>query len=261
MWRSRLADSFCTARSRFSSGEVASVFLVSAEAIARGSATCEIRVMKDFGRRKFLSGASAVGAAIAAGSSLVDDDAEAQLRAPQIVSEWGPTPKVLTVWRFKVQLPRILEVQPTVTWSGSGTFQSMGPTQCLATFQAPGPNTIRAAFPKSLGLPPISLSVVAKDADLYARLGSQAAGAHDDHGCPACPHPVQGMFVQGMADLTIRGRPAVHVGHKGVHKACCGPNTFELETGDPEVLVNGKALGIVGSRTKHCGGEGRIIVL
>ena len=75
------------------------------------------------------------------------------------------------------------------------------------------------------------------------------------------PSPGIGIFVNGMPDLNIRGKPAVHVGHTGTHAACCGPGLFELATGDPEVLVNGKALGTIGSLTKRCGGQGRIVAL
>ena len=210
------------------------------------------------GRRGFISGASAIGAAVVAGSGLVAEDADAQVEAPQIVSAWGATPKVLTVWRFKVLLPRMIASSTSVSWSGTGTFKPDGPTTCLATFKAPGHNTVNATIVRDLVTQTVTLNVVAKNADLYARMSSHVECPADAHGCPACPHPVSGKFIEGMPDLSIRGLPVVHVGHKGVHAACCGPNTFELAAGDPEVLVNGKAVGIVGSRTKHCGGDGRI---
>jgi uncharacterized Zn-binding protein involved in type VI secretion len=49
------------------------------------------------------------------------------------------------------------------------------------------------------------------------------------------------------------------VGDNGVHAACCGPNTFVIEEGDPEVLIDGRPAARVGDSTRHCGGFGHLV--
>ncbi len=89
-----------------------------------------------------------------------------------------------------------------------------------------------------------------------ARLGDKAR-AVDAHGCPGCAHVVSGPATQGSGDVTVNGKPAVRKGDRGVHAACCGPNTWQADGGSNTVIINGKAAFRVGDKTSHCGGIGR----
>jgi hypothetical protein len=44
-----------------------------------------------------------------------------------------------------------------------------------------------------------------------------------------------------------------------VHASCCGPNSFTILEGDPEVLIEGKPAARFGDKTKHCGGIGNLV--
>ena len=59
------------------------------------------------------------------------------------------------------------------------------------------------------------------------RLGDKSNVPVDAHGCPACPHPAVGPAIVGSPDVMVNKRPALRVGDKGIHAACCGPNTWE----------------------------------
>jgi len=91
-----------------------------------------------------------------------------------------------------------------------------------------------------------------------ARLNDTGKCRADAHGCPACPHSVQGPIIIGSEDVFINGRPAARVGDGGIHGVCCGPNTFEIKMGSSSVFINGKKAARKGDMTKHCGGVGTI---
>ena len=80
----------------------------------------------------------------------------------------------------------------------------------------------------------------------------------DAHGCPGCPHPVQGPATSGAKTVHVHGKPAVRVGDKGSHTACCGPNTWTASKGSTTVIILGaKAHRKVPSDIDtHCGGIG-----
>ena len=80
----------------------------------------------------------------------------------------------------------------------------------------------------------------------------------DAHGCPACPHPCKGPAITASANVMIQGREALRVGDRGVHSACCGPNTWEVIEASAQVYVNGMPLVRVGDRTQHCGAIGKM---
>ena len=80
------------------------------------------------------------------------------------------------------------------------------------------------------------------------------------HGCPACPHPVQGPILQGSVTVFINGLPAARVDDIGVHAACCGPNMYEIKMGSSTVFIDGKAAARKDDMTLHCNiGNGKII--
>jgi hypothetical protein len=59
--------------------------------------------------------------------------------------------------------------------------------------------------------------------------------------------------------VNINGKPALRVGDKGTHAACCGSNTWKAVKGAPRVLINGRAVHRIADKTQHCGGSGRLI--
>lgn len=91
------------------------------------------------------------------------------------------------------------------------------------------------------------------------RLGDKSSVAADAHGCPACPHPCIGPVIVGSPDVNVNMRPATRVGDKGVHAACCGPNTWEATKGSGTVFINNKAAHRLADQDKHCGGMGQMI--
>lgn len=92
------------------------------------------------------------------------------------------------------------------------------------------------------------------------RLSDKAACPADKHGCPACPHPTFGPAVNGSTDVFINKLAAIRLDDPGIHMACCGPNQWQVAKGSPTVYVNGKPLARMGDKTKHCGGDGTLIV-
>jgi len=80
----------------------------------------------------------------------------------------------------------------------------------------------------------------------------------DAHGCPACPHPCKGPAITASANVFIQGKEALRVGDRGVHSACCGPNTWVVIEASAQVHVNGQPLVRVGDRTQHCGAIGKL---
>ena len=94
-----------------------------------------------------------------------------------------------------------------------------------------------------------------------ARVGDHAKGDPHAHGCPACPHPVQGPILTGCATVLINGLPAARVSDIGVAAACCGPNMYEIKMGSNTVFIDGKAAARKDDMTLHCNtGNGKIIM-
>jgi uncharacterized Zn-binding protein involved in type VI secretion len=92
-----------------------------------------------------------------------------------------------------------------------------------------------------------------------ARLGDKSQVPVDAHGCPACPHSCVGPSIVGSPDVLVNGRPAIRVGDKGVHAACCGPNTWTAQMGSSTVMINNKQAHRLNDMDQHCGGVGRMI--
>jgi uncharacterized Zn-binding protein involved in type VI secretion len=92
------------------------------------------------------------------------------------------------------------------------------------------------------------------------RVNDKAFCPADAHGCPACPHPVQGPAIAGSPNVLVNGMPALRVGDAGVHAACCGPNQWKAAKGSGTVFINDIPAHRLGDTTAHCGGVGNLIV-
>ena len=90
------------------------------------------------------------------------------------------------------------------------------------------------------------------------RLGDKSHNPADVHGCPACAHPVTGPAISGSPDVIINNKPALRVGDKGIHAACCGSNSWEATAGSGSVKINNQAVHRMGDGTQHCGGAGNL---
>ncbi|GMV43599.1 MAG: hypothetical protein AMXMBFR64_53150 [Myxococcales bacterium] len=80
----------------------------------------------------------------------------------------------------------------------------------------------------------------------------------DGHGCPGCPHGVQGPATGGSPDVMVNGQPALRVGDPGVHGGCCGPNTWVAAKGSGTVFINGISAHRKDDMQTHCGGIGQL---
>ena len=91
------------------------------------------------------------------------------------------------------------------------------------------------------------------------RIGDNSNVPVDAHGCPACPHPAVGPAIQGSPDVLVNKMPAVRVGDKGVHAACCNTNQWTAQAGSATVFINNKKAHRMGDSDTHCGGTGQMI--
>jgi uncharacterized Zn-binding protein involved in type VI secretion len=177
------------------------------------------------------------------------------------------SPKILTRgWpmtaHVRVELPGVRgDVGSDIRWEGSGTVSRTGPQTWAPSFPKPGPNFVRLSLQIRERVYSSTFWFQAKDANLYARVGSLAQCPADAHGCPACPHPVRGPLFEGVPDVQIDGKLVARVGDRGIHAACCGPNMFTVTTGDPEILISGRPVPRLRDGTRHCGGVGQIVSL
>ena len=91
------------------------------------------------------------------------------------------------------------------------------------------------------------------------RMGDLGRCPADGHGCPRCPHDVQGPATAGSADVLVNGRQALRVGDPGDHAGCCGPNRWQATDGAPAVFINGRRAHRRGDAQAHCGGDGALV--
>jgi len=91
------------------------------------------------------------------------------------------------------------------------------------------------------------------------RIGDKAFAAACNHGCPICPHPVQGPGVQGSMDVLVNGLNALRLDDPGIHSPCCVLNTWKAAAGSGTVLINDKPAHRLGDKTQHCGGTGNLV--
>ena len=85
-----------------------------------------------------------------------------------------------------------------------------------------------------------------------ARVSDLSKGDPHAHGCPACPHTVQGPIIQGSPTVFINNLPAARVNDMGVSMICCGPNIYQLSKGSSTVFIDGQAAVRKGDDIKQC---------
>ncbi len=90
------------------------------------------------------------------------------------------------------------------------------------------------------------------------RLGDKAKCEADAHGCPKCPHTVEGEATKGSEDVDVNYKAALREGDEGVHAGCCGKNKWDAQTGSWTVYINNKMAHRKGDVTVHCGGIGEL---
>lgn len=146
-----------------------------------------------------------------------------------------------------------------VKWSGSGTFTPSTGPETRPVFNSDGNNFIVMTFEYEGVTYSETFNVFTVNPELYAAVGDIAYCPADAHGCLACPHSVEGPILQGSPTVKIGDAPAARKGDNGIHMDCCGANTFVINSGDPNVLIDGKpAARFNDDKTKHCGGFGKI---
>jgi uncharacterized Zn-binding protein involved in type VI secretion len=59
--------------------------------------------------------------------------------------------------------------------------------------------------------------------------------------------------------VLVNFRPALRVGDKGIHAACCGPNMWTAVKGSGSVFINNMPAHRMGDTDQHCGGVGTLI--
>jgi uncharacterized Zn-binding protein involved in type VI secretion len=91
------------------------------------------------------------------------------------------------------------------------------------------------------------------------RVGDKSKVPADAHACAACPHTAVGAAVSGSPNVNVNRLPALRASDKGVHTACCGPNTWVAVQGSSSVFINSLAAHRKGDSDQHCGGMGQLI--
>ena len=93
-----------------------------------------------------------------------------------------------------------------------------------------------------------------------ARLNDLANCPSDSHGNICCPHDVTGPATAGSPNVFTNGLNALRLNDPGVHSQCCGSNTWNCAAGSSIVFINGLPAVRKGDATKHCGGDGTVII-
>ncbi len=91
------------------------------------------------------------------------------------------------------------------------------------------------------------------------RLGDRSKAPADAHGCPGCPHNVQGPAVTGSHSVFVNNKPALRVTDTGLHAPCCGPNIWQAAMGSCTVFIDYLPAHRKGDLDVHCGGVGKLI--
>ncbi len=199
---------------------------------------------------------------------------------PELIFPLGKSPKIFnkgwtlgTRFIIKGKNGKDIDLSNKIKWTGTGTFSPSTGKEVHPVFTTTGKNKIILTVVyenKKYQAQYVAEVVNALD---YARVGSMADCPADAHSCPGCPHHVRGPVTTGNIRVLIEGKPAACVGDRGTHEAyfdvkassaysgCCGPNSFIIAEGDPDVLIEGKPVAKLGSVTQHCGGMGKIFLL
>ncbi len=206
-------------------------------------------------------------------SDVEDDGDEPEEEAPppappilELTYPVGRSPKVfVNGWVFGARCilrpgtDQELDVSDQVQWSGTGTFYPQMGERARPTFQAAGANTITLTYEEAERKIVRNFDVEAVATTGYVYVGCKSQVPADVHGCPACPHDCVGPLTSGSPLVQINGEPAGRVGDTGTHASCCGPNTWTVRTGDPEVVIDGRHAAYADSEIEHCGGDGYML--
>jgi uncharacterized Zn-binding protein involved in type VI secretion len=190
-----------------------------------------------------------------------EDTADAGPAVISLTYPAGRSPTVFTTgWLFGASCTVDgKDYSDQVKWSGSGSFSPDMGTRSRPSFDAEGANTITLSIKIDDKDYSHTYSVNAKSPRGYACVGMLARCLADGHGAPMDPTNVVGPITTGSSHVLVNGKPAARVGDVGIHYACSGANTFEIVSGDPAILIDGRVAAWIGSSTKHCGGMGTII--
>lgn len=175
----------------------------------------------------------------------------------------GESPKVFQKgWVFGAKLltKRGKDLSHLVKWSGDAEFDPPVGKITRPEFHSTGKQRIKMSYTDKKGVmveKEYEFQVVSSSG--YANIGTIAVCAADAHGCPACPHNTHGPVTVGSKNVTVDGLPAARVGDHGIAGKCCGSNEFKILNGDSTVLIDGMPAAKAGSRTKHCGGVGKLM--
>jgi uncharacterized Zn-binding protein involved in type VI secretion len=198
--------------------------------------------------------------AVSACPIVAADKVDIQLTYPN-----GRSPKVFTAgWTFGAKATvdtganSKKDLSQQVQWSGTGIFSPKVGAVSHPAFSQDGANTIQLSVNVGGKTYNKKFTVQTVDPDGYATVGDKAVCPADSHGCPGCPHIAVGIIKTGCAKVKVNGKPVALVGQTGTHAVCCGPNTYKLVEGDPDVLIDGKRVCRLGDKTQHCGGMGTI---
>ena len=189
----------------------------------------------------------------------------------QLTHPAGKSPMVFTSgWVFGVECLYVpmdmveaedaepVDLSAKVEWTGSGSFHPKVGAVSHPHFNGSGTNTIKLKIHVDDREITKTVTVFAISPSNYAHVGSRIKG-QCNHGCPACPHFVEGVINRGSPTVIIDGKPAARVGDGGSHVGCCGPNTFTLVEGNKKVLIDGKPAVTFGSKVETCGGTGVVV--
>ncbi len=204
-----------------------------------------------------------------------EDDDDDRSVTIQLTHPVGPSPYVLQYgWQFGARAvvgagAEERDVSDSIQWSGPATFTpQVGRRSSPAFHRSPGVaaelgrgQTVALSITLTVDVDGTAISrtfpVMVISTSGYARLTDTSEVAADAHGCPACPHTCVGPITTvEQASVTLGGLPVATVGDHGIHAACCGPNTYEIASGDNRVLINGKPAAWEDSVVEHCGGRG-----
>lgn len=184
----------------------------------------------------------------------------------QLTFPLGKSPKVFDKgWKFGASCiinqgtSNEVDLSDNIKWSGTATFKPDKGPLSRPVFEKEGSNSIILTAQDAQGnIYEQEYKVDVVLASKYAHTGCIVICPSDAHGCPSCPHKTVGYIIGSANDATVNGFSAAVVGDNGLHSACCGPNHFILNEGDPNVLIQGKQAVLLGAKTEHCGGTGNV---
>lgn len=151
------------------------------------------------------------------------------------------------------------DITDNVHWSGTGQFYPEYGKETRPVFNSIGNNTVTLTCTVNGREIKKTFYFETVNSNDYAAFGDRATCNSDSHGCPSCPHTVQGYIIALSETVFIGEKPAARVGDGGIHvMPCCGDNKFVIAEGDENVLIDGYPAARLGDKTEHCGGIGKI---